>query len=119
MFAKLDELKEKLTGLENRLSDPEVIANQQEYKKAAQEHAQVSKLYNLYSQYQKVNQELDDNRGLLQDEEDAELLELVRNDIAELTEKAERLRSVSAGDVARVAGELFGRERAEYVVRGA
>jgi peptide chain release factor 1 len=91
MFAKLDELKEKLTSLETKLSDSAVIADQQEYKKTAQEHSQVSKLFSLYSKYQKVNQELSDNKGMLQDEEDAELLELVRNDIAELTERAEEL----------------------------
>ena len=91
MFAKLDELKEKLTSLETKLSDSAVIADQQEYKKTAQEHSQFSKLFSLYSKYQKVNQELSDNKGMLQDEEDAELLELVRNDIAELTERAEEL----------------------------
>ena len=91
MFAKLDELKEKLTSLETKLSDPAVISNQQEYKKTAKEHSQVSKLSSLYSKYQKVNQELSDNKSLLQDEEDAELLELVRSDIVELTEKAEEL----------------------------
>ena len=91
MFAKLDELKEKLTSLETKLSDSAVIADQQEYKKTAQKHSQVSKLFSLYSKYQKVNQELSDNKGMLQDEEDAELLELVRNDIAELTERAEEL----------------------------
>jgi predicted Zn-dependent peptidase len=37
----------------------------------------------------------------------------------ELTEKAERLRAVSADDVARVAAQMFGGgQRAEYVVRG-
>jgi len=91
MFAKLDELKEKLTSLETKLSDPVIITNQHKYKKTAQEHAKVARLYAMYSQYQKVNQELANNKSLLQDEEDAELLELVRSDISELTEKAKEL----------------------------
>jgi peptide chain release factor 1 len=91
MFAKLDELENRLADLEKKLSDPAVIADQQEYKKSAQEHAQVSKLFSLYSKYQKVNQELEDNKGLLQDEDDTELLELVRSDIVDLTEKAAEL----------------------------
>ena len=77
MFEKLDELQEKLSSLETKLSDPAVITNQLEFKKASQEHAQLSKLFSLFSEYQKVNQELSDNKGLLQDEEDEELLELV------------------------------------------
>ena len=71
--------------------DPAVITNQQEYKKSAQEHAQVSKLFSLYSQYQKVNQDLEDNKNLLQEEDDAEMLELIRSDIVELTDKATEL----------------------------
>jgi peptide chain release factor 1 len=91
MFAKLDELEDRLSTLENKLSDPVVIANQVEYRKSAQEHAHVSKLFSLYSQYQKVNQELTDSKNLLQDEEDPELLELVRSEIIELTEKSTEL----------------------------
>jgi peptide chain release factor 1 len=91
MFAKLDELENKLADLEKKLSDPAVITNQQEYKKSAQEHAQVSKLFSLYSQYQKVNQDLEDNKNLLQGEDNAEMLELIRSDIVELTDKAAEL----------------------------
>jgi peptide chain release factor 1 len=88
MFPTPDELEIKLSNLEKKLSDSALIANQREYTKVAQEHAQVTKLAALSSRYQKVNDELAENKKMLQEEEDPELLELVKNDIEELKEKA-------------------------------
>jgi peptide chain release factor 1 len=56
MFPKLDELEKKLSSLEEKLSDPALIANQREYKKVAQEHAQVTKLASLCGVYWKVHE---------------------------------------------------------------
>ena len=91
MFPKLDELEIKLTNLENKLSDSALIANQREYKKVAQEHAQVTKLAALCSRYQKVNDELAESKMMQQEEEDPELLELVKNEIEELKEEASEI----------------------------
>jgi peptide chain release factor 1 len=88
MFPTPDELEIKLSNLEKKLSDSALIANQREYTKVAQEHAQVTKLAALSSRYQKVNDELAENKKMLQEEEDPELLELVKNDIEELKKKA-------------------------------
>lgn len=91
MFLKLDELEKKRLSLEEKLSDAALIANQREYKKVAQEHSQVTKLTSLCSVYQKVHEELAENNEMLQEEEDPELLELVKNDIHELQEKSDKL----------------------------
>ncbi len=91
MLPTHDELETKLANLEKRLSDAALIANQREYKKVAQEHAQLTKLAALSSRYQKTNDELAQSRKMLQEEEDPELLELVRNEIAALKEKADEI----------------------------
>jgi peptide chain release factor 1 len=91
MFPKLDELEIKLTNLENKLSDSALIANQREYKKVAQEHAQVTKLAALCCRYQKVNDELAESKMMLQEEEDPELLELVKNEIEQLKEESSEI----------------------------
>jgi len=88
MFPTLDELEIKLSDLERKLSNSALIANQREYKKVAQEHSQVTKLAALCRKYQKINNELGESKTLLQEEEDPELLELARNDIEELKERA-------------------------------
>jgi peptide chain release factor 1 len=88
MFPSHDELENKLSNLEKKLSDSALIANQREYTKVAQEHAQVTKLSALINRYQKVNDELAESKKMLEEEVDPELLELVNNEIEELGEQA-------------------------------
>ena len=91
MFPKLEELELKRLSLEEKLSDASLIANQREYKKVAQEHSQVTKLTTLCSDYYKIHEELLKNNEMLQEEEDPELLELVKHDIDELQERSTKL----------------------------
>jgi peptide chain release factor 1 len=91
MFPTQDELERKLLNLEKKLSDSALIANQREYKKVAQKHAQVTKLSDLSRRLQKISDELTESKMMLQEEEDPELLELVKNEIEELGEKASRI----------------------------
>ena len=91
MLPKIEELEIKRLSLEEKLSDTSLIANQREYKKVAQEHSQVTKLITLCSDYYKVHEELVENNEMLQEEEDPELLELVKHDIDELQERSTKL----------------------------
>jgi peptide chain release factor 1 len=91
MIPSHDEIEIKLSNLETKLSDPALIANQREYKKVAQQHAQLTKLAALSNSYQKVNNELAESKKMLQEEEDPELLELIKTEIEELKEKAEEI----------------------------
>jgi len=91
MFPTLDELEGKLSNLEKKLSDTTLIANQREYKKVAQEHAQLIKLASLSRKYQKAKKELLENKEMLELEEDSELLELIRNEIEALKKQTTKL----------------------------
>ncbi|WP_457575322.1 peptide chain release factor 1 [Desulfomarina sp.] len=91
MFEKFADLEEKISHLEGRLSDPELVTNQKEYQKVVREHAHLTKLNGIYSEYRHVQQELENNRILLQDDEDAEIKELARLEIEELEEKEKQL----------------------------
>ncbi len=91
MFAKFEDLEEKLSMLEGKLSDPALISNQAKYRDVAREHAHVTKLYDLYSRYKKLGRQLVENRELLRNENDAELVELIRSEILELTDETARL----------------------------
>ncbi|BCL60197.1 peptide chain release factor 1 [Desulfomarina profundi] len=92
MFEKFADLEEKISHLEGRLSDPELVTNQKEYQKVVREHAHLTKLNGIYSEYRHVQQELENNKILLQDdEEDPEIKELARLEIEELEEKERKL----------------------------
>ena len=92
MFEKFADLEEKISHLEGRLSDPDLVTNQKEYQKVVREHAHLTKLNGIYSEYRHVQNELENNKILLQDEEeDPEIKELARLEIEELEEKERKL----------------------------
>ena len=93
MFAQLENIGEKRQELEERLSDPSLIADHVQFRTVAKEHALISRIHDLYSKYQSVEEELNENRGMLSDEEDEEMLDLVRAEIEELTAKADQLQN--------------------------
>ena len=65
MIGKFEDLQDKLSKLEGRLSDPELVNNQQEYQKVVREHAQLSKLSELYEELKSVQADIVDNRALM------------------------------------------------------
>jgi peptide chain release factor 1 len=92
MFARFADLDDKISHLEGRLSDPQLVNNQKEYQKVVREHAHLVKLNGKYHEYMKVQQEINDNKALLFDEsEDQEMRDLARADLEDLAEKEKQL----------------------------
>jgi len=88
MIDVFDNIEEKLQHLESRLSDPDLVGNQQEYQKVVREHAHLARLHTLHSDLKQVQRDIANNRAILQDDdEDLEFKELARADIEELEEK--------------------------------
>ena len=91
MFAQFENIGQKLEELEGKLSDPSILADQTRYGKVAKEHARVVKLHELYRKFERVKKELDESYDLLKVEEDEEMRELIKSEIADLTERSEEL----------------------------
>ncbi|MBU0674634.1 MAG: peptide chain release factor 1 [Proteobacteria bacterium] len=93
MFSQFDDLNDKIEDIEQKLADPSRIANQEEFGRLAREHAQLSKMRDLYDSYQQVDRDLKENQQLLVNESDEEMIELVRNEIDELRDHQEKLKN--------------------------
>ena len=87
MFAKFIHLHEKRLELEAKLSDPAVMAKQGEFRRIAKEHANVAKMDDLYVEYQKTVQQLQENQELMNQESDDEMLAMIKGDVADLIDK--------------------------------
>ena len=85
MFEKLEDIDEKLAELEGRLAEPDLVSDQKLYREVVKEHSHVNRLHELFSRFQEVQAQVAENRQLLQEESDPEMLEFIRGDIAELT----------------------------------
>jgi len=92
MFSKrLEKIERQFEDLEQRLTDPEVIRDQELYQKSRKEHADLAPLVQAFRRYRQVQKELADSQDLLKDEADEELKALAREEIDSLKEKAAAL----------------------------
>ncbi|MGD9950370.1 MAG: peptide chain release factor 1 [Desulfobulbus sp.] len=92
MFDNLRDIDEKLSALERQLSDPQLVGDQGRYRQVVREHANVSKIAELYSAYRKIREQIVDSQELLRSEQDdLELVELAKAEIEELSVKETEL----------------------------
>ena len=84
MFHRLDSVEQRYLKLEQELSNPDILDNQKEYQKITREHAEIAPLVETYRQFKKLSQQLQENQDMLAQEDDLEMLELIKHDVAKL-----------------------------------
>ena len=75
MFEKLENVEKRYEELTQLISDPEVIANQEQWRKLMKEHSSIEDIVIKFREYKKVKQEMLDAEELLKDPEMKELAE--------------------------------------------
>lgn len=90
MFSKLDDLTRKFEDLSQRITDPAVMSNNALYQKLTRERAGLIELVETYQRYQKISRELEDNKNLLE-ENDEEIRKMAKEDMGRLQEEKTNL----------------------------
>ena len=90
MFAKIKEIETRFEELEAALSQPEIIRDQKRYQNHLKEHGRLSPIIKTYRHYKSVQDEIDQNRTLLEDP-DAEMRTLAKEEIETLQSEISRL----------------------------
>lgn len=90
MFAKLENLERRFADLEVQLSSPDVLADQEKYRKLAKAHADLKEVVDVFKQYKEVQSGLAGNKELLADG-DPEIRAMAQEEIKELEAEAERI----------------------------
>ncbi len=91
MKEKIIQLQERLKELDKRLSDPEIFNNQSEYREVSREHSEISKILEVGTPYLKALTALEENREIIKEDSDPDLVELAKEEIEELEEQVEKL----------------------------
>ena len=86
MFDKLEFLKDRYEELSQKISDPEVIADQEQWRKYCKEHSDITPIVQKYNQYKQVNDTLNEAKQLLQDKIDKDFREMVELELEEAKE---------------------------------
>lgn len=86
MLDKLEFIENKYDELSIKISDPSVMANQNEWRKLCKEHAELEVIVNKYKEYKKALEDIEVDKEMLQEENDKELREMLQEEIKELEE---------------------------------
>ena len=92
MEAKLKSLETRYHALEDEMSRPETIADQNRFKNINREHSHLSPVIQKYGDYKRMTKELSDNRELILQEKDPEMREMLQSEIESLEKGIEDLK---------------------------
>ena len=81
MLEKLEKIVARYDFLTTEISKPEVIADNNSWKKLVKEHSNLTPIVECYNNYKKAKSELDANLELLEIETDKEMLSLLHEDV--------------------------------------
>lgn len=81
MFDKLNSVESRFIEIESRLADPDLASKPHEFRKLSQEHASLGELVSEFRKFKKLQADIASNRQLLEDEKDAEILEMAREEL--------------------------------------
>ncbi len=91
MLNKLREAELRFIAIEEELQKPEVVSNQDEFKKLMREHKNLSPVIEKYREYKAVENEIEDLKSILDEESDSELHDMAEADYHSCKEKIEKI----------------------------
>lgn len=91
MLDKLVDLEERYEELTRSLADPEVVSDPEKVRRHGQERAQLEEVVTKYRRYKAVESELTSTRGMLEEDLEPEMADLVRKEIQALEEERKAL----------------------------
>jgi len=84
MFEKLEEIEKKYEELTEQLVDPQLLADQSRYTRAAKQHRDLEEVVAKFKEYKSLERSIDETRQMLATEEDSEMIEMARGEMTVL-----------------------------------
>jgi peptide chain release factor 1 len=91
MFDRLEKVKDRYNELAQLLNDPALVNDQKEFAKLSKEYASLTEIVNAYDEYNRLREELEKNKQLQYDTNEAEIRELARAEEEELTARSSKI----------------------------
>ena len=92
MFKELEELEKEYEDLNQQLSNPKVIADQEKFQKLAKRHSEIAKIVQLYHKYIEIEKQIEENSQLKKGENNSEMTEMIEEEINSLTRQREKIK---------------------------
>ena len=83
MFEKLDGIVERYSEIMEQLNDPNVVNNQENFRKLMKEQSDLAPIVELYQQYKQAKKTIEESLSILDEESDEEMRELAKEELNE------------------------------------
>ena len=91
LLKKLEECEARYKVVQEMVLDPNLVKDQKKYKDTKRENGYLSELSELYAEYKKVLQGIQDAKEMITAEDDVEMKEMAREELKELEEQQPKL----------------------------
>ncbi len=91
MFDRLQSVEDRYERLNELLSDPEIINDSKKLREYSKEQADIQETVQTYRQYKEAREQLQDAKAMLDEKLDAEMREMVKEEVSELESQIEEL----------------------------
>ncbi|NMD70050.1 peptide chain release factor 1 [Bacillus sp. DNRA2] len=91
MFDRLQAVEDRYEKLNELLSDPEVVNDPKKLRDFSKEQADIADTVQTYRQYKDVKEQLQDAKAMLEEKLDADMREMVKEELSELETQKEEL----------------------------
>ena len=91
MFEKLSFIEGRFDELEKKISDPEVIADQNLFRKLCKEHSDITPIVEKYKEYKLINENIEEAKEILAESNEPDLKEMAEAELLESKEKIEKI----------------------------
>lgn len=89
MLDKLEFIEEKYEDLGHKISDPDIISNQNEWRKLMKEHSNLEPIVNKYKEYKSLNKQIEESKQMQTESNDKDFEDMIKLELLELTEKVD------------------------------
>ena len=90
MFDKLSFIEDRFAELEHKISDPQVIADQELWRKLCKEHSDITPIVEKYREYKALNENIDEAKEMLADSSlDKEEKAMIEDEISDSKKQIE------------------------------
>ena len=94
LLDKLKEIKEKYDGINEQLSDPEIVSNQEKLIELSKKRSELTELVDAYNNFMAVIKNIKENKEIISSSDDVELKEMAEAELGELEEEKSKLEEV-------------------------
>ncbi|WP_449620794.1 peptide chain release factor 1 [Robertmurraya sp. Marseille-Q9965] len=93
MFDRLQAVEDRYEKLNELLSDPDIVNDPKKLREYSKEQSDIQQTVETYREYKEVKEQLQDAKAMLEEKLDADMREMVKEELNELEEQIEDLQA--------------------------